>query len=185
MTAGAPANEARVSTGASRERASQISGLLRNRGLRDEIDQSPLLGPAEGLEDALLASRRDCIAGERLLILVRPRENRQQFLEQRKVLMLDGGIERSLHAMIARNEGGIDASHRLGALARPTALARQTRPPPRRPSVVCRGVREQAADSRVGLLVDSRVAQLAKGQREVGPILVHRCEPFANEIEII
>jgi hypothetical protein len=47
-------------------------GLLRNRGLRDEIDQSPVLGPAEGLEDALLASRRDCIAGERLLILVRP-----------------------------------------------------------------------------------------------------------------
>src|SRR5271163_3234828 len=143
-----------------------------------------LLGAAEGLEDALLGSRRDCVAGERLLILVRPRENRQQFLEQRKVLTLDSRIERSLHTMIARNEARIDASHRLGALARPTALARQARPPPRRPSVIGRRVGKRAADSGVRFLIDSGVAQLAKGQREVGPILMHRREPCADEIEI-
>jgi hypothetical protein len=38
MTAGRRQNDARESANASPERASQISGLLRNRGLRDEID---------------------------------------------------------------------------------------------------------------------------------------------------
>ena len=80
---------------------------------------------AERLEHALGCLWRPRIVNEPFLVLVRSRENRQQFLEQRKVAALDRRFECLFHAMVARNEGRTDAPHSLSAGLRSTAVMRQ------------------------------------------------------------
>ena len=100
--------------------------------------------PAECPEDALASLRRVGIFGEGRLIVIRARENCQQVGKRRKVCVIDRCVERLLHAMIARDEGWIYVSHRLGAFVGFPPVNGKARAPPHGPTVVGAWVREQA-----------------------------------------
>ncbi len=86
--------------------------------------------------------------------------------------------------MVARDEGRIDASHRLSAFARIASLAHEPRPPGPGPCVIGFGPGKQGADLGVRLLVFGGGAKPAERQREVGAAGVHRFEELEDEVAI-
>ena len=87
----------------------------------------------------------------------------EQFLERREIVALDGGGERRLDAMVARNVGGIDRVHRGAAGVGILRFARQALAPAGRPGVIGGGLGEQRPRRGVRLGVER-----AEGQGEVG-----------------
>src|SRR5258707_3326144 len=86
--------------------------------------------------------------------------------------------------MIARDEGRVNGSHRLSAGVGVEPLGGQTRSPPRSPTVVGSGVREQSPQVGVSFLIRGSVAQPTESQCEVGGVFMHRSEKSVGELEI-
>src|SRR5271157_2587049 len=86
--------------------------------------------------------------------------------------------------MIARDESGIDGSHRRGACAGFAPVNDQTRSPPGGPTVVGAWVREQTAGLGVCCLIRGGGAEPTEGQCEVRGVLMHRLQQFADQVEI-
>jgi len=110
-------------------------------------------GAAECFEDAFAFSWRIGVVFETLLILIRPRQDLQKLRKRCKILSHDCGFERLFDAVIARDEGGIDASHDASAFVRIDPFAPHARSPAFRPCVIGVRGREQGADACVRLLV--------------------------------
>src|ERR1700729_3554826 len=86
--------------------------------------------------------------------------------------------------MIARDEGGINSSHRLSACVRLEPFSGQTRSPPRDPTVVGSGVREQSLHVGVSFLIRGSITQPTESQCEVRGVFMHRSEKGLGEVEI-
>ncbi len=86
--------------------------------------------------------------------------------------------------MIARDEGWIYVSHRLGAFVGFPPVNGKARAPPGGPTVVGAWVREQAPRLGVCCLVRGGGAEPTEGQGEIRGVLMHRPEQVADEVEI-
>ena len=86
--------------------------------------------------------------------------------------------------MIARDEGGIDRSHRLRACIGFEPLNDHTRSPPCGPTVVGGGVQEQPAHVGVSFLIRGSVTQPTERQCKVRGVFMHCLEQFADKLEI-
>src|SRR4029077_1346239 len=86
--------------------------------------------------------------------------------------------------MIARDEGRIKSSHCLSACVGLEPFGDQTRSPPRDPTVVGSGVREQGAHVGVSFLIRGSVTQPTENQCEVRGVFMHRSEKGMGEVKI-
>src|ERR1700733_13878689 len=86
--------------------------------------------------------------------------------------------------MIARDEGRIKCFHCLSACGGFKPFSSQTRSPPRYPTVVGSGVREQGPHVGVSVLIRGGVAQPTESQCEVRGVFMHRSEKGVGELEI-
>src|SRR5258707_13226721 len=86
--------------------------------------------------------------------------------------------------MIARDEGRVNGSHRLSAGVGVEPLGGQTRSPPRSPTVIGSGVREQSPQVGVSFLIRGSVAQSTESRCEVRGVFIHRPQKGVSEVEI-
>src|SRR5712671_5219187 len=115
-------------------------------------------GAAERLTDAFVRLWRFHVAGKARLVIEWLRETGQQFLEQKVVVTLDGSLNHSLDAMVARDECRIHRSHpRTASLGR-IGLLREPLAPTRQPRVKRRRILKQVAQRRFGSHLSGRLA---------------------------
>lgn len=105
-----PAMPERKAWNASRNvaRAIERSFSSSNASVRNEPSGS---GPTKGLIDAAIARWWLGIAREAWLDFVRLAEHGQKVLERSELLFLHGGLDDRLNAVVARDNGRIDALH--------------------------------------------------------------------------
>src|SRR3954447_5346559 len=140
--------------------------------------------PAEGLLDTLMRRRRTGVSRELRLVLVGLGENRQKFLEWRKVLSLHSSRDDCFDAMVARDVSRVDGPHRSPARGGVLRLLGQPLPPARSPPVKSSGIDEQVADGPVAVRTDRCIAEPPEREREVGLVLGHGPQQIACERRI-
>src|SRR5687768_3804501 len=84
--------------------------------------------------------------GELRLIVEGPREDLQQCLERREIVMFHCSTQRFLGSMVAWNKCRVRTSHGLRALQRFHRFAREPRAPMFTPSIVVRRIGKEGSD---------------------------------------
>jgi hypothetical protein len=78
------------------------------------------------------------------LVLIWPRQNPEQLLKRSEILTFNGRVERSLHNVVARNEGRVHRPHGDATGLRLPRLLDQAPAPADGPGIIGAGVREGA-----------------------------------------
>jgi hypothetical protein len=107
------------------------SSISKNAGLilRASTTAAASSGPTKRLEHAFFRARRISVTRELRLVVIWARDNRKQLCKSGEVGAPDCRFDRLFDAVVSRNEGGVDASHLLGARSRSQPLAPQARSP--------------------------------------------------------
>src|SRR5215831_9957499 len=120
----------------------------------------------EGLQHPFGGLWRQSVCGDFGLLVVGPLQDCEKLVEEGVVATL-GRIERSLHAVIARNEGRTHRTHARHPLARRLRITREALLPITQPAIEVRARGKQRAPARWLAWVLCRLSEIAEGEREI------------------
>jgi len=154
--------------------------VVKRRGWSDSSKKQKS-GTAKGaIAEHGLRRRRFFEARKAFLSLKRLLQYREQTFKRPLIALLDGGAERSLHLVVARNVERVGQAHLFGAAFRRRSLARLARLPAGQPGIERAGVAELAAQ-RGRVAGVQRIGQVAVGQGEVSALGLQQVEPVAGQ----